>query len=201
MKVSNVENVRIVMKTEEFIKGYHFGIFPHTERAEKDFWAIYGIDENRYSMNQIFYKIGLESKNHSVPSKSFYTDDLKNILKENKKSKEKIMSGFYEVSSINDVSLDNVNGKIILIDMPGCNNKFDVKAKTPETVIRVEKLKKIFGPNKVRLTNLTVAKEDSMELSVEEFDEMMMVVNPRAITMLDDDWLEQKIEESYIKVA
>ncbi len=31
MKVSNVENVRIVMKTEEFIKGYHFGIFPHTE--------------------------------------------------------------------------------------------------------------------------------------------------------------------------
>ena len=95
MKVSNVENVRIVMKTEEFIKGYHFGIFPHTERAEKDFWAIYGIDENRYSMNQIFYKIGLESKNHSVPSKSFYTDDLKNILKENKKSKEKITSGFY----------------------------------------------------------------------------------------------------------
>lgn len=40
-----------------------------------------------------------------------------------------------------------------------------------------------------------------MELSVEEFDEMMMVVNPRAITMLDDGWLEQKIEESYIKVA
>lgn len=201
MTASNVENIRIVMKTEEFVKGYDFGIFPHTEKAEKGFWAIYGIDESRYDMNQIFYKIGLKSKNHSIPSKSFYTNDLKNLLKESKKSKEKITSGFYEVSSISDVSLDNVNGKIILIDMPGCNNKFDTEAKIPETVLRVEKIKKIFGSNKVKLTNLTVAKEDSIELSVDDFNEMMLVVNPRAITMLDNNWLEQKIEESYIKAA
>jgi len=201
MKVSNVENIRIIMKTEEFIKGYHFGLFAHTEKAEKDFWAIYGIDESQYDMNQIFYKIGLKSKNHSVSSKSFYTDDFKNILKENRKSKEMISSGFYEVSSIGDITLDNINGKIILIDMPGCESRFDVEEKKPETVIRVETIKKIFGKNKVRLSNLTVVKDNPMELSIEEFNEMMLVVNPRAITMIDDEWLEQKIEEAYIKAA
>lgn len=197
MKNIKVENIRLVMKAYSFVQGYVMGMFPDKKEVKEGFSAIYGIDETRYPLSQIFYKIGLKSKNYTIHSDTFYTSDLQNILKRENKSSVAIESGFYEIADLADLSLEALDGKNIVMDMVGFKNVRSEEQETPEAVIHIQKVTRIFRADAVKITNLTTPKNNDEDLlSIDEFNTLMLNVNPRSFNRISYDWLEEQVEKA-----
>lgn len=208
MSQLNLENIRFVGKSFSFVSGYFLGGIPNKTEIKEGFPSIFGISEERYKWKDLCYKIGLKSKNPVVHSNDYYTSDLRSIIKKVNQEEPSVIYGFYEIKELSDKSFENLVGKTLLMNIAMQEDNSFI-----ETVIIVDKQKKLILKDKVRITNITTPKVNIELMSLSDFDLLVQngVVNVRELVLLKGEdgtpegWLrdqeDKSIEEKYSKTA
>lgn len=208
MSQLNLENIRFVGKSFSFISGYFLGGIPNKTEVKEGFPSLFGISEDRYKWKDLCYKIGLKSKNPVVHSNDYYTSDLRSIIKKINREGFSFSYGFYEIKELSDKSFENLAGKTLLMNIAMQEDSSFI-----ETVVVVDKQKKLILKDKIRITNMTTPKENIEFVSLSDFDLLVNndIVNIREMVLLKgqdgtaEGWLrdqeDESIEEKYSEKA
>lgn len=208
MSQLNLKNIRFVGKSFSFISGCFLGVIPNKTEVKEGFPSLFGISEDRYKWKDLCYKIGLKSKNPVVHSNDYYTSDLRSIIKKINREGFSFSYGFYEIKELSDKSFENLAGKTLLMNIAMQEDSSFI-----ETVVVVDKQKKLILKDKIRITNMTTPKENIEFVSLSDFDLLVNndIVNIREMVLLKgqdgtaEGWLrdqeDESIEEKYSEKA